>query len=204
MIEEYAVASTALGGLVASVLLVACANLANLLLARGTLRAREMAVRAALGASRAQLLRLVLTESLLAALLGGACGLLFATWGYRLLRFLPADAVPFWMNFAIDVRVVAFAILVTALSCLVFGLAPALHASRVDLNASLRGASQAAFRPARLRMIVVVCEIALSLTIVTGATTMGLALMRMGWMDALGYDPRQVVAGQPRCACGAL
>lgn len=195
MIEEYAVASTALGGLVASVLLVACANLANLQLARGTLRAREMAVRAALGASRTRLLRLVLTESMLAAILGGTCGLLLATWGIRLLRFLPTDALPFWMEFAIDVRVLAFAIVVTALACLVFGLTPALHASRVDLNTSLRGGSQATLRPARLRTILVVSEIAVSLTIVTGAAMMGQALMRMGRMDRLGYDPHQVVQG---------
>jgi putative ABC transport system permease protein len=181
---------------VGMVLLIACANVANLLLARATGRRREMAVRTALGAGRARLVRQLLTESLLLALGGAALGLVLAAWGNDLIvAALPSDR-PFWMQFVFDWRVFAFTGGVAVLTALVFGLAPALHASRTNLSEGLKDGAQgagASRRQGRLRATLVVAEVSLSVVLLVGAGLM----MRSFWLMQTaepGFERRGLLA----------
>ena len=152
-------------GAVLLVLLIACANVSNLLLARATVRAREIAVRAALGASRSVIVRMLVLESITLAALGGVLGIVLAYWGTQaLLHFAPAD-LPRANEIHLDYAVLAFAMGLSLLSAMVFGVLPALHASRVEFSSRgvLRGGSH------RLRNCLVVAEIALSFVLATGA-----------------------------------
>lgn len=151
-------------GIVGAVLLIACGNITNLLLTRATARAREIAVRTALGAGRGRLFRQLLTESLTLGVLGGALGLLLASWGIRtLVASLPAD-VPRLARAGMDLRVLGFAVAVSLATGLLFGLAPALQASRPDLNAAFKeGGRSASLRGRRQRSVLVVAEIAMAL-----------------------------------------
>lgn len=179
--------STLLLAVVSLVLLVACSNVANLLLARAASRERELAVRGALGAGRARLVGLLLTESLLLALLGGSAGLAVAFGALRPLRRLP---LPFELELGLDARVLAFAAAVTLGSCLLFGLLPALRATRRAPAPNLRGAGASAARP-RVAAALVVTQVAVSILLVVLAGLFGQTLLRLGSAD-LGFRHEDV------------
>jgi predicted permease len=154
------------------VLLIACANVANLMLARGAARARELAVRAAIGAGRGRLVRQILTESVLVAGLGGALGTALSIGGVALLQRASPDGMPFYVRFTLDPTVLTFAVLLSLLTGLTFGAAPALRTSHVSLAEPLRDGTRSAgdnAARARLRSALVVAEIALSLVLMVGA-----------------------------------
>ena len=176
---------------VAFVLLIACANVANLLLARTASRAREMAVRVALGADRWRIVRQLLTESVLVALTGAALGVAMA-WGF--LQWIKASilgGIPFWMRFTVDGPVLLFTAAVAIGTALLFGLAPAIQSARPNLNETLRDAgargATAGRSRQRLRGALVVGEIALSLVLLTGATLMIRSFVGMQQMQP-GFD----------------
>ena len=177
---DYREALLILLGVVGCVLLVACVNVANLMLARATARQREFALRAALGASRWRIMRQLLVESLLLASVGGVVGFVLSIWALRLLLTAIPGQLPFWMNFGIDLRVLGFTAAITLLTGLLFGAAPALQTSRVDLNDTLkeRGRGASGVR-SRARSLLVVSEIALSLMVLVGAGLMIQSFLRL-------------------------
>ncbi len=172
MVAHIRPALLVLGGAVALVFLIACANVANLLLARAISREQEIAVCIALGASRSRLIRQLLAESVLIALSGGALGLLLAQQGTHLLVTLSAAALPRTGQIGMDRYVLAFTLLLSLVTGLGFGLVPAWHASRPGLYQSLKegkGPTEGNGRPSPLRNVVVVCEVALALVVLIGA-----------------------------------
>jgi len=154
------------------VVLIACANLANLLLARSTARRKEIAIRAAIGAGRARLIRQMATESLVLAALGGAAGLLLALWGVRALELVGAKVIPELADVSIDGRVLAFTALLSLVTGVIFGLAPAAHVSIGNLAEAMRtggrGTTDTSGRKA-FRDLLVVAEVALALVLLVGA-----------------------------------
>jgi predicted permease len=181
------------------VLLIVAANLANLLLARASSRAKEIAVRVAMGASRARLIRQLLTESLVLAVLGGAGGALLAHWASRLLRaFMPTTHLPIGYEFQINGATLGFTLVVALAAGLVFGLAPAVHATRTDLNRTLKEGGRTTGTGAphhRLRSGFVVAEVAMALLLLVGAGLCIKGSKQARELD-LGFDPRNVlVAG---------
>ena len=178
------------------VLLIVAANVANLLLARATVRQKEIAIRLALGAGRARLIRQLLTESVVLALLGGAVGVIAAQWAEQLFRaFMPRTYLPIGYDFTVDGRTLLFTGGLTLLTGIVFGLVPAFRASRLDLSSSLKEGgrtSGTALPHHRLRSALVVAEVALALVLLVGA---GLCLKgsRHAQRLDIGFDPRQVL-----------
>ena len=186
-------------GAVSFVLLIACANVANLQLTRASARQKEMAVRMALGASRARVARQLITEGVLLALVGGGAGLLLAVWGVDgLTRLVPEGALPYMGEITLDWRVLAFALAAALATGLAFGLAPAFQMARVDVNRALkegtsRGTTAAA--QGRLRGGLVVAEVALSLLLLIGASLMIQTFVNLRRV-APGFDPRNVLTFQ--------
>ena len=194
-VQEFVLMSWVLLGAVGFVLAVACANVANMSLSRALGRQREWAIRLSLGSSRWRLTRLLLTESLLLATMGGVLGLVFSQWGLALALALVPEEIPFWLDFSLDYRVLLFTLGAVSVSCLFFGLAPAWHASRVDPVENLRsGTPGAGDKPRRLRLrrILVAAEVALALLLLGGT----LAMVQTFWnlqRANPGFNPRNVL-----------
>jgi putative ABC transport system permease protein len=184
-------------GAVSFVLLIACANVANLMLARATSRQREVAVRSALGAGRGRIVRQLLTESVLVALAAGVIGVFIGVWGLELIRnaFPAEDQVPYYIVWQIDWRVVVYTMTVAVFTGIVFGLAPAAQATRTNLVASLKEGgrgSGAGGRGNRLRSTLVVAEVALSLVLMVGASLFVRSFMNLQHHDG-GIDVRRLM-----------
>ncbi len=184
-------------GAVGFVLLIACANVANLLLARAASRQREVAIRTALGAGRGRIIRQFLTESVMLSLIGGVLGLLLAVWGIDALLALIAGSVPpvLTANIGLDARVLTFTLLISVITGLLFGLAPALQVSKANLNEMLkegvRGTTGGANRQ-RVRNILVAAEVALSLLLLVGAGLLIKSFLNLSRSD-IGFDPEHVL-----------
>jgi putative ABC transport system permease protein len=178
------------------VLLIACANAASLILARGVARQKEMAVRVALGASRARVVRQLLTESLLLALLGGGLGILLAFWGFApLATLVPADLRQM-TRLTLDVRVLAFTAALALLAGIVFGLAPALTGARTNLTGTLKeGGRSSAFGRHRGQELLVIAETAVALVLLVGAGLLLKSFVRLLNVDE-GFDPSHVLTLQ--------
>jgi predicted permease len=180
-------------GAVGFVLLIACSNVANLLLARSTARQREMAVRAAIGASQARLIRQLLTESVLLALAGGALGLLLASYGTDAVVAAVPGGLPRMESITIDGWVLAFTLAVSLFTGLVFGLAPALQVSHTDPHTTLKeGGRDSTAGHHGLRAVLVVSEIAASLVLLVGAGLMLNTMWQLSRVDP-GFDPRHLL-----------
>jgi putative ABC transport system permease protein len=176
-------------GAVGFVLLIACANIANLLLARGAARQREIAIRAALGAGRARVVRQLLTESLLLSTTGGVLGALLATWLTELLARSAAGSIPRADEMHVDARALVFAVAIAVAAGLLFGLVPAWHAARTDVNDTLKseGRGTSGSRQRALGVFVV-AEVALAMVLLVGASLMLATFGHLRRVD-LGFDP---------------
>jgi putative ABC transport system permease protein len=177
------------------VLLVACVNVANLLLARASARSKELAIRASLGASRARIIRQVIIECLPLALIGGICGVILATWGIQLILTLLPDTVPRANVIDVNARVLGFTFLLALVTILIFGLLPAFQAARTDLRDSINEGGLAGLgsrRQGRVRRLLVVTEVALALVLLVGSGLMFRTFIKLRQVD-IGANARNVV-----------
>jgi len=182
-------------GAVLFVHLIACANVANLLLARGAARTKEFGIRVALGANRARVVRQLLVESMLLGAAGSAGGLLFAVWGIDLMCTMIPVTMPFWLKFDIDARVFLFALGTGVFSSLLFGLFPALRVSHPNLTEVLKEGGRTAMggaRGQRIRDWLVMTEVAIALVLLIGAGLMMRSFMKLQHTD-IGIDPKNVL-----------
>jgi len=179
-------------GAVGFVLLIACVNVANLLLARSTARQREFSVRSALGAGQIRILRQLLTESVLLSALGGGFGLILARWGTVAALAAVPETVPRAEEIGIDLRVLLFTILVSVLTGIMFGLLPAIRVSRTDISGSLKDSGRAISGPrTRMQSALVMGEMAMALVLLVGAGLMCRTLVQL-WKVDPGFDPRNL------------
>ncbi len=184
-------------GAVGLVLLIACTNVANLMLARASQRGREIAIRAAMGASRGHLIRQLLTESLLLSSLGGAVGLLISIWIVDLFMRLSPGDIPRLNEAGLDLRLFGFALLVSAMAGIGFGLLPALHAARPNLNSSLKDGTKGSEsgERRRARNILVVTEVALAQVLLVGAALLAISYVHLEQIDP-GFNPDRVLTAK--------
>jgi putative ABC transport system permease protein len=183
MVADVRTALFVLMGAVAFVLLIACANVAGLLVARGASRRRELAVRTALGAGRGRLMQQLLTESLVLAAAGGALGLLVANWALDLLVSLAPENLPRLADVTLDWRVALFTFAATILVGVLFGLAPAMQASRPELHTDLKDGGRAGSSRTGARNVMVVAQVALALVLLIGAGLMLTSFSRLRAVD---------------------
>ena len=181
-------------GAVAFVLLIACANVANLLLARSAARQKEIAIRSALGASRIRVVRQLLTESVALSLTGGSLGLLVAMWGADLLIAVIPNNVAWITEIALDRNVFGFTLAASVITGIIFGMVPALHASSPDLNETLKeGGRGSTGGRQRARSVLIVTEVALALVLLIGAGLMLQTFSRLRRIDA-GFNPKNLLS----------
>jgi predicted permease len=180
-------------GAVGVLLLLACANVASLLVAQAATRGAEMRIRAALGAGRARLVRQLLTESALLAVLGTAAAILIAVWTVDAIRVLAADRVPRLDELHVSPGVLAFACLTGVASCVAFGLAPAIHAARTNLRSGMDAGLRYSSGNRRLRHGLVVVEVTLALLLLVSAGLMGTSFLRLMQVNP-GFDTAQTMA----------
>ena len=184
-------------GAVCFVLLIACTNVANLMLARAASREREIAIRTALGAGRFRLIRQVLTESVLIAIAGGILGVFIAVWGTRFLISLNPQGIPLSGEVGLDFRVLGFTVVVSIISGMIFGIVPALQATKPDLNSTMKesGKSSTNARGGMIRNMLVVVEIALALVLLIGAGLLIKSFARLQDVDP-GFNREKLLTFQ--------
>src|SRR6267143_2514619 len=190
MVRNFKTLTLLVMGAVLFVHLIACANVANLLLARGATRAKEIGIRLALGASRRQIIRQLLAESLVLGMVGSALGLLFAVWGVDLMLTALPNEVPYWIDFDFDWRIFSFALGIGAISSILFGLLPALQASHPHLVDTLKEGGRAGgggVKGQRVRNSLVIAEVALALVLLIGAGLMMRSFLKLQKME-IGMD----------------
>ncbi|MEY2510506.1 MAG: hypothetical protein QOE26_1269 [Verrucomicrobiota bacterium] len=195
MVRNFKTLTLLVMGAVLFVHLIACANVANLLLARGATRAKEIGIRLALGASRRQIIRQLLAESIVLGLVGSALGLLFAVWGVDLMLTALPNEVPYWIHFDFDWRVFSFALGIGAFSSVLFGLLPAFQASNPRLVDALKEGGRTGAGGAkgqRMRNSLVIAEVALALVLLIGAGLMMRSFMFLQKTD-IGMDPSRTL-----------
>jgi putative ABC transport system permease protein len=194
LVREVKPSLLALLGAVGFVLLIACANVANLLLARSAARQKEIAIRAAMGASRRRVLRQMLTESVLLSAIGGIAGLLLSIWLTDLLMSIVPEGAPRLDQVGIDYRVLTFALGVSALTGILFGIVPALQASKLDVTSALKEGGRGAegHRRTSARSLLLIGEVALSLVLLVGAGLLIKSFMRLQEVRP-GFNPHNVL-----------